>query len=349
MFKVSILVCDNGYGHLKRCLSIAYFLSSKGIMVDLYGDQKGFKMANDIHHKCKNKPNLIPWDFSYKVDYFLTKKCKNFDVVKKLPSLKKYDYVLSDNIIEVLFLRKDAILISQFFWHEVIKGVDKDYKSQCRKLLNINKPKIFGDRYFTMEYIKKNQNYLSTGIYSPNKKRVHFKKNLTKKKNLLITGGNTNQSFNILKNITNYMNSKSLSFVNKVYLDEKLLPDKPSSFMEKFNYQRSQFNDIMACICRPGLGIISDCIEHNIKLFTIFEENNLEMQHNAKIVNNIGIGEYLRSNNFLPIERYFDNYKIFVEENNLKCSSIKMDGCQNVYSFLMKDFTKNKKLKNLEI
>ena len=35
--------------------------------------------------------------------------------------------MFSDNIVEVLIIRKDAILISQFFWHEVLK-TNQDYK-----------------------------------------------------------------------------------------------------------------------------------------------------------------------------------------------------------------------------
>ena len=147
MVKVSILVCDNGYGHLKRCLSIAYFLSSKGIKVDVYGDPKGFKIANSITYETDNKPKLIPWNFSYKLDYFLSEKCKTFEIIKKFPELKNYDYVFSDNIVEVLIIRKDAILISQFFWHEVLKDVNQDYKLECRKIIKLNEPRIFGDQY----------------------------------------------------------------------------------------------------------------------------------------------------------------------------------------------------------
>ena len=57
MVKVSILVCDNGYGHLKRCLSIAYFLSSKGIKVDVYGIQKDLRLQIVLHMKQTTNQN----------------------------------------------------------------------------------------------------------------------------------------------------------------------------------------------------------------------------------------------------------------------------------------------------
>ena len=96
MFKIAILACDNGYGHLKRCLLIAYYLSSQGISVDLYGDSSGFKIAKNIEFNPKKKPTLIPWNFSYDIKYFLSNGCKSFKVLDKLPQLSKYDLVLSD-------------------------------------------------------------------------------------------------------------------------------------------------------------------------------------------------------------------------------------------------------------
>ena len=72
--------------------------------------------------------------------------------------------------------------------------------------------------------------------------------------------------------------------------------------MEKFSYKKSQFDEIIACICRPGLGIISDCIEYNIKLFTVFEKNNFEMHHNSQILNKLGIGKNIEIKNFSPLK-----------------------------------------------
>ena len=48
------------------------------------------------------------------------------DIGKKLPFRdKEFDYVICDNLPEILILRDDAILISQFFWHRVLLNVNK--------------------------------------------------------------------------------------------------------------------------------------------------------------------------------------------------------------------------------
>ena len=335
MHKVAFLVCDNGYGHLKRSLSIAYYLSNKGYSVDLYGDKNGFKIAKNINYVPINKPKLVPWKFSYDINYFLSKKSKNLDVLKRLPPLNSYDFVISDNIIESLIIRNDTILLSQFFWHEVIKDINEEYKNECKNLLKSFNPIIFGDKYFSMNYIKKSQKYIPTGLFSLMKSPNEIKHTLTEKKNLLITGGNTSQTIDILKKIILDIQNNFFNFFDKIFVDERLYPTNPIKKLEKFNYSKSHFEEITACICRPGLGILSDCIEHNIRTFAVYEENNFEMVHNTKIIENIGVGEELDYQNSLNLINYFNN-KNLLEENHRMCNLVDFSGSADIYKFLKK-------------
>ena len=340
MFKIAILACDNGYGHLKRCLLIAYYLSSQGISVDLYGDSSGFKIAKNIEFNPKKKPTLIPWNFSYDIKYFLSNGCKSFKVLDKLPQLSKYDLVLSDNIIEVLLKRKDTILISQFFWHEVLKDIDEEYKNECRKIINSYKPLIFGDKYFSMKYIKDNLNFLPTGIFTSNYDCSTTDNIYDKKRSLLITGGNTNQSYKILKETIEIVEKNYFNFIDKIFIDENIIPQNHSLKIMKFDYTNAQFNEIIACICRPGIGIISDCIKHNIRIFAAHEENNLEMIHNSEIINNMRIGENLDIENLSSMKKYF-NSKLSILKNKQICSSIDLNGVNHIYKFLKENIMRN--------
>ena len=74
--------------------------------------RKGIKIANSL--EIKNPPNLIPWNFSYKIKYFLSNSCKKLKIIEKIPPLEIYDLVFSDNILEVLLLRQDTILFLNF-------------------------------------------------------------------------------------------------------------------------------------------------------------------------------------------------------------------------------------------
>ena len=172
-------------------------------------------------------------------------------------------------------------MVSQFFWHEVLKDINNDYKNECINILKNYNPTIFGDKYFSMKYIKQSENYIPTGLFSL---RNNIKKKspiLLKKKNILITGGNTSQSINILRKIIVNIQTNFCNYFDKIFVDERLYPQNPILKVKKFNYSRSQFEQISACICRPGLGILSDCLENNIKVFTVFEKNNFEMIHNS--------------------------------------------------------------------
>ena len=301
MNKVAFLVCDNGYGHLKRCLSIAYYLSNKGYSVDLYGDQNGFKIAENINYVSIKKPKLIPWKFYYNIDYFLSSKSKNLDVLKRMPPLNIYDFVFSDNIIESLIIRSDTILVAQFFWHEVLKDINKDYKMECINILKNFNPIIFGDKYFSMNYIKKTDKYIPTGLFSLTKNQNKVKPRLYNKKNLLITGGNTSQTIDTLRKVILNIKTNFLNLFDKIFVDDRLYPSYPINKVERFKYSKSQFEQISACICRPGLGILSDCLENNIRVFTVYEKNNFEMSHNSKIIKKIGAGEKLELQNCLNL------------------------------------------------
>lgn len=334
MSKVAFLVCDNGYGHLKRCLSIAYYLSNKGYSVDLYGDKNGFKIAQNINYVPINKPKLIPWKFYYDIDYFLSSKSKNLDVLKRLPPLNIYDFVFSDNIVESLIIRNDTILVSQFFWHEVLKEINKDYKNECTKILKSFNPIIFGDKYFSMNYIKESNNYMPTGLFSLTK-NINIKPILGNKKNLLITGGNTSQTIDTLRKIILNIKTNFLNMFDKIFVDERLYPSNPIKKMQKFDYSKSQFEQITACICRPGIGILSDCLENNIRVFTVYENNNFEMIHNSKIIEKIGVGEKLEFENCLNLINFLNN-KTLIDNNYRICNLIDFNGCSNIHEFLKK-------------
>ena len=336
--KIAFLVCDNGFGHIKRCLLIAYYLSSKGFSVDLYGNEKGFKIANSLEIKFKNHPNLIPWNFSYKIKYFLSNSCKKLKIIEKIPPLEIYDLVFSDNILEVLLLRQDTIFISQFFWHEVLKDIDNDYRKKCREIIKKFKPIILGDQYFSMDYIKNSKNYISTGLFSLGIQKENSEENSHNRKDLLITIGNTNQSCDLIKNLINKIKNEKNLFFNNLYLEDCLIPKNPPSWIKSFNYTQTQLKNIKACICRPGLGIISDCIEYKIRIYSIFEEKNLEMEHNSFVIKRLGIGEKIINNDLTHIKNYF-----ITPSSEAKVSSKIMDfnlsGVYDVYNFIKDNYT----------
>ena len=148
---------------------------------------------------------------------------------------------------------------------------------------------------------------------------------------------NTSQSINILRKIIVNIQTNFCNYFDKIFVDERLYPQNPILKVKKFNYSRSQFEQISACICRPGLGILSDCLENNIKVFTVFEKNNFEMIHNSKTIEKIGVGEKLDFQSCLNLINFFNN-KSLLDENHRICNLIDFNGCSDIYKFYAKKY-----------
>ena len=235
------------------------------------------------------------------------KKSKGIFSNKNIPSLDNYDIVLSDNIIEVLAVRKDAYLISQFFWHEILLDINIGYKSKCRELIKKTAPTIFGDKYFSMQHIRNKPNYSPTGLYSLNPSNNIFSLNKnTEKRNLLISGGNTLQANKIFTEYVRFILENKPKGIDLIFIDKKIFPKKCPSWVKEGSFDRKMFESLIGCICRPGIGTITDCIQYGIKIFTLHEKDNLEMLNNSRVLSKLSLGEIIseKSSFITQIEDY---------------------------------------------
>lgn len=118
---------------------------------------------------------------------------------------------------------------------------------------------------------------------------------------LLITSGGTNH---LDKVFLNYIENFAIKHKSKeIFLDTKLynkLNNKIKAVnknIKAFDFTEISFNTLDVIICRPGIGILTDCISFLIPAIVIYATDNKEILHNANkiISNSLGIGFEVKS------------------------------------------------------
>lgn len=279
--KIAIVASNNGLGHIKRSVVLANSLSRKFKVsifclkekVDKFKINKNVKIINFEIIKYKNiifnKKNNI----------------HNFFIFKN-----KFDIFLCDNYPEILNKQKNTIMMSNFFWHDILR-INTEYYRKLEK--KIAKRPVISNYLFVSKYIKKKFKVKSVGFYGK-----FLQKNFDdKKKGILISFGTAKLNYKNKIEINNFLESiKSSNNQNiPIYLEPRFYKKN----YKKFNIYEAAFDDemyskITVAIIKPGLGTITDCLSRGITLITYTNNQNKEFTENAKILekNNIGINFY---------------------------------------------------------
>ena len=105
--KVGIIPCNNGLGHISRSIELANFLIKKfNVTLFLSKYEKNFSINKKVSVTKINSNFKLTKNYSYNTNWY--KKIKN----KKI---QKIDLLISDNLPEVIFLKKKNNSIRKFF------------------------------------------------------------------------------------------------------------------------------------------------------------------------------------------------------------------------------------------
>ena len=110
-----------------------------------------------------------------------------------------------------------------------------------------------------------------------------------KKEDLLIScgnGGNCEKQYRLIV--------RKIAEINKtkfktIWVEPSLYESSLPKFMKPATYSSDMYSKVLLAICRPGIGTITECIQHEI--FTLlFYENNYEMKYIDKRISELKIG-----------------------------------------------------------
>ena len=276
--KIGIYICSNGYGHFHRMLQVCTHLPFHEIDIHCERYQYNrFKPTQDNLNFIFYKESNIRWD---------RKRVGSIDT----SGIDKYDRVITDNLVEVLKYRPDALLSGSFLWSDIWreKYGNNDFSDEQDKIFHDVKPRVVCNGDVVFGQLKKYKNKVDIGWGCKD---------------------NSTEDFNLNRIVCI---TPSLNYTEKY--TEKFLEIR-NEYQDDVDFSFNiNHTDNSMFVIRPGLGMITTCVSHRIPIVALWDENDsIEIQHLAHKVEELGIGISLNVNEdfILPsdVTKYRESFK----------------------------------------
>ena len=218
-----------------------------------------------------------------------------------------YDLVVSDNYVEILEYCEDAVLMGSFLWHDVYRSyietdITEQYHQYCSDLLDRTRPYIIVNEYFAMPATLSSAQPVSVGMLPG---AISFSGSEPGNAVLVLAGGARSNAGILAPFVQSLIDDGYHIFGDKGMLKEA------GDAVQLFDFDRDDLSRMKCIIGRPGMGLITDCIAAKRPLVAVYEPNP-EMEHNAQVLQKLGIGldlgSSIRSNEaFDAVRRYIDD------------------------------------------
>lgn len=288
---IALISCDHGLGHIRRSFLRALQFLQNNNTVTVLASEEGALRIKDVMPSSAGifsinlRTNTRPELFRKSVDDITS-------WLDSLPDLSSYDYIICDNLPEILLVRADARLSAQFFWHNILPNSNYEYYRLCEDLLAKHSPFIYGYKLFTMPEIINRRNYIPTELlYSPDLLRLRNGPITFEKDSLLVSGGTTSAVKNRLKSLVDNFVQHGPGSYKEVRVDSSLMPSHAPPWIKKADFSPEMYMRLRSAICRPGLGTVSELICAKVPMFLLHEPENRELAYNTKVLIDSNLGE----------------------------------------------------------
>ncbi|PJZ28685.1 hypothetical protein [Leptospira kmetyi] len=292
------IACNNGFGHIKRVSSVIEKLKTltdrpkivvvtgsaqkeylvKGDFIKRYGIQVITEPFESIGSPNENYENAFRW---------------TENIAKEILEERK---VISDNYAAILN-QTNATLMGSFLWSDVFAqskdSGDSSLVLKERELLKLKKPEMICNRYFHMPSLER----LTIPIKLPFFCDEFSERNggFGERNSVLLSlgAGSADRSRVV------YLAEKLADRKITVFLDDVLFRNfgqtLKNSYIRSFEFTCNAFLSLRLVFGRPGIGLITDCVQYGIPIITIESNGNSEIEHNAETVSKLGIGHSSKS------------------------------------------------------
>ena len=280
--KIGIYICSNGYGHFHRMLQVCTHLPFHEIDIHCERYQYNrFKPTQDNLNFIFYKESNIRWD---------RKRVGSIDT----SGIDKYDRVITDNLVEVLKYRPDALLSGSFLWSDIWreKYGNNDFSDEQDKIFHDVKPRVVCNGDVVFGQLKKYKNKVDIGWGCKD---------------------NSTEDFNLNRIVCI---TPSLNYTEKY--TEKFLEIR-NEYQDDVDFSFNiNHTDNSMFIIRPGLGMITTCVSHRIPIVALWDEDDsIEIQHLAHKVEELGIGISLNVNDDFILSSDVTKYRESFKKLNL--------------------------------
>lgn len=324
---IAFVACSNGLGHIKRIILISnYIFNNYGITCNVFAPKKKFDYIIKILRKQKDityTPKLIDFDTETSMESWENSSSQNWK--QTIPSLDSFKLVISDNLLEILDLRPDAIISASFFWSHVFSN--KDLKQKTQKLIEKYNPIVIGNKYLSLEPFYKNFNGI--GFCISKKQPDYFEK-----KNLLVAAGKDGSDDKLVIDLITYFSSNKPSSINYIFLEPRLFNESLPKYFKKADFTAKMYKSVLISVIRPGLGTITDCLNHGVYILSSANFKNIELSQNALNLKKLGLGDIF--NNMFQLEKLIINFKEIRTSFRRNLSQIDFSGTEQTGDLINK-------------
>ena len=297
---ISFIVCSNGYGHLKRVIAVVTNILKLSDKIDVvvFCSGKNMKIAQEeinffgLDARCTYCTDLSynELDWISKDGVSFTKFINWQTELSSHPILITSDLVISDNHITPITVFENVKLMGSFIWSDVVNYSNNDVE-KIKEIeflfLQKRKPEMYCLNSFAMPALIKN----TIAVQLPWFCEPFEINEKPKESGILISGGGTALINDHLSKVA--LNLIKLGFQENIYLDSKLyelIGGVADRRIRKFSFSNLDFFNLKAIVCRPGIGILTDCVKYGLPPIVINDGFNEEINHNASTVNKLEIG-----------------------------------------------------------
>jgi hypothetical protein len=213
--------------------------------------------------------------------------------------LPRFDYVLSDNLVEPLLYADRVILSGSFLWHDVLVTAFPDnqtvlrYQRWAEDLLIANRPDMIVNRYFVMPSTERQTNAFKVGLISFCE-TARGKRDKWAPKRVLVALGNTEATNELKEQIVSaipLLDQIGVSMLSSPAC-HRILSDF-SGNVELYDFDRHPLDTVDLAIVRAGIGTISDCVAAKVPMLYV-RDRNPEVEFNQERLSQLGIGMSLQ-------------------------------------------------------
>lgn len=290
---IFFIVCPNGVGHFKRVMEVVDNILKSSTVEVYVACQSWQKSRINIisQERLHFVEDLMEPGISYKFfdqNLFSDKKYMSWEYsIASMQEFQNANLVISDNLCGALDYHDNVMLMGSFLWMDLLAR-DKRYQSKAadfidreKMLLNKYRPQMLCVEDIVMPAVRDYTQAVTLPWFD--------EISSTKTKNL----ENKEDHFYVavLLGRTGVMDT---------WLDEFMAVAKsrgiqlklPAPYHEKygvdiFNFSNEEFQSMDLVLCRPGIGVLTDCIKNRTAFLSVFEANNAEMEHNGKVMSAI--------------------------------------------------------------
>lgn len=228
---------------------------------------------------------------------------QSFKYFKNLSKIIDHNLLISDNYEEIGFFKK-TIILANFFW-----GVEKRDLAYFNKLnynLKKNQSIVYGNRYFSGDYVRKMSNYKPIGFFGP--EIIKNKEKRNNNKILFVKGFGSNKKGFDNKFLLLY---KCLNKKYKIIFDKNIIYKNMPKIKYLESLSKKNMSEIDLIIGRPSFGIFTEAISRKIPFYPISDINDIESIEMKKQIN-------LIFQNYGTINDYIQRYHNTLKKNKFE-------------------------------